>query len=229
MEKVAGSAITVNQCANVRGTSSNDGLTVAATSVNLSQPTSSGCNRGFGGRGAPHPPKRPPSRSRRGPEQRAPQFGLRRGCRGLLEVRQARLGRLSVSGPCLRLGANAEVGSVATATRGAWLSRLTRGAAVRMNRQERGRRAAERRQEAVGRRGVRGAADGWRCRELMTLLQRRLSLFAGNTTERLPTSPRSAAATGACCGAQERRKTDLSHIPAGSRIVGRERGGFNQP
>lgn len=55
MEKVASSAITVNECANVRGTSSNDGLTVAATSVNLSKPTSSGCNRGFGGGGSPAP------------------------------------------------------------------------------------------------------------------------------------------------------------------------------
>lgn len=51
MDKVSSSAITAHECASVRGTSSNEGLTVAATSVNLSAPTSAGCSRGFPGRG----------------------------------------------------------------------------------------------------------------------------------------------------------------------------------
>jgi len=51
MRSVGPSAIKASQCVNVRGTSSNEGATVSATSVNLSQPTSSGCNRGVPGAG----------------------------------------------------------------------------------------------------------------------------------------------------------------------------------
>lgn len=51
MRSVDASAIRANECARVAGTSSNDGLTVAATSVSLSQPSStSGCGGGFPGR-----------------------------------------------------------------------------------------------------------------------------------------------------------------------------------
>lgn len=44
---VADSKIDKGQCARVSGTSSNSGATVNATSVSLSQPTSSGCSGGF--------------------------------------------------------------------------------------------------------------------------------------------------------------------------------------
>jgi Domain of unknown function (DUF5666) len=50
MLSVGRSAIKADQCVSVRGTSSNNGATVKATSVNLSQPGSTGCNRGFPGR-----------------------------------------------------------------------------------------------------------------------------------------------------------------------------------
>lgn len=50
MTTVASSAIAVDDCATVRGTSANEGLTVGATSVELSKPTTSGCGRGFPGR-----------------------------------------------------------------------------------------------------------------------------------------------------------------------------------
>jgi hypothetical protein len=49
MLNVGRSAIKADQCVTVRGTSSNNGATVKATSVNLSKPTSTGCNRGFPG------------------------------------------------------------------------------------------------------------------------------------------------------------------------------------
>jgi hypothetical protein len=50
VKTVDASAIKVGACANVRGTSTNEGLTVKATSVSLSQPTSNGCGFGFPGR-----------------------------------------------------------------------------------------------------------------------------------------------------------------------------------
>jgi len=51
MRSVGRAAIKADECVSVRGTSSNDGVTVTAASINLSQPTSTGCNRGFGGGG----------------------------------------------------------------------------------------------------------------------------------------------------------------------------------
>ena len=50
VKTVDASAIKVGACASVRGTSANEGLTVKATSVSLSQPTSNGCGFGFPGR-----------------------------------------------------------------------------------------------------------------------------------------------------------------------------------
>jgi hypothetical protein len=49
MQKVGPSAIVVNECASVRGTSGDNGLTVKASNVNLSTPGTDGCNRGFRG------------------------------------------------------------------------------------------------------------------------------------------------------------------------------------
>lgn len=49
--KVHSSAIKVNACAFVRGTSTDKGVTVKAQSVNLSPPGPNGCNAGFPGRG----------------------------------------------------------------------------------------------------------------------------------------------------------------------------------
>lgn len=46
-QKVTSSAIAVNECASVRGTSADNGVTVKATNVNLSEPGQTGCNHGF--------------------------------------------------------------------------------------------------------------------------------------------------------------------------------------
>jgi hypothetical protein len=48
--QVGASAIAVKDCAFVRGTSSDKGVTVAAQSVNITKPTSTGCRFGFTGR-----------------------------------------------------------------------------------------------------------------------------------------------------------------------------------
>jgi hypothetical protein len=50
MKDVTQSAISPEECAEVSGTSSNNGATVKATTITLSKPTSSGCEHGFGGR-----------------------------------------------------------------------------------------------------------------------------------------------------------------------------------
>ena len=50
MQKVTSSAIADNECASVRGTSADNGITVKATNINLSEPGQSGCNHGFPGR-----------------------------------------------------------------------------------------------------------------------------------------------------------------------------------
>jgi hypothetical protein len=50
MKSVGASAIKADECVSVRGTSSDNGVTVKATSVNLSTASSTGCNRGFRGR-----------------------------------------------------------------------------------------------------------------------------------------------------------------------------------
>ena len=50
MQKVTSSAITANECASVRGTSADNGVTVKATNVNLSAPSQNGCDHGFPGR-----------------------------------------------------------------------------------------------------------------------------------------------------------------------------------
>jgi hypothetical protein len=49
-EKVSATAIKLDACVRVAGTSSDGGATIAATSVNLSAPASSGCGGGFPGR-----------------------------------------------------------------------------------------------------------------------------------------------------------------------------------
>ncbi len=50
VKTVDASAIKVGACASARGTSTNQGLTVKATSVGISQPVSNGCGFGFPGR-----------------------------------------------------------------------------------------------------------------------------------------------------------------------------------
>ena len=61
VKTVDASAITVGACASIRGTSTNEGLTVKATSVSISQPTSNGC--GLASPAAPSP-RRASSRTR---------------------------------------------------------------------------------------------------------------------------------------------------------------------
>jgi hypothetical protein len=49
MKTVDSSAVAANDCATVRGTSSDNGAHLTATSIQLSKPSSSGCSRGFPG------------------------------------------------------------------------------------------------------------------------------------------------------------------------------------
>ena len=48
--QVGASGIAVKDCAFVRGTSSDKGVTVTAQNVSLTKPTSAGCQFGFRGR-----------------------------------------------------------------------------------------------------------------------------------------------------------------------------------
>ena len=50
LQKVTSSAIAVNECANVGGTSPDNGVTVKATNINLSEPGQNDCSHGFPGR-----------------------------------------------------------------------------------------------------------------------------------------------------------------------------------